>query len=155
MESRSVGEELGRRIQKRSMDSGLIESVGAFIYCVKTRRYLFLLRNNTKYAGTWGVVGGKVEANEQIIESLSREIEEELTRLDEILEKAENDFKSVNLELKEVLDSLDDKYPQGRINLQDGTVQYQVGALSRKQIAEQQAQQAQQPATGGMKVVKE
>lgn len=78
MESRSVGEELGRRIQKRSMDSGLIESVGAFIYCVKTRRYLFLLRNNTKYAGTWGVVGGKVEANEQIIESLSREIEEEL-----------------------------------------------------------------------------
>ena len=84
-----------------------------------------------------------------------RDIEEELTRLDEILEKAENDFKSVNLELKEVLDSLDDKYPQGRINLQDGTVQYQVGALSRKQIAEQQAQQAQQPATGGMKVVKE
>jgi predicted nuclease with TOPRIM domain len=84
-----------------------------------------------------------------------REIEEELTRLDEILEKAENDFKSVNLELKEVLDSLDDKYPQGRINLQEGTVQYQVGALSRKQIAEQQAQQAQQPATGGMKVVKE
>ena len=59
------------------------------------------------------------------------------------------------MELKEVLDSLDDKYPQGRINLQDGTVQYQVGALSRKQIAEQQAQQAQQPATGGMKVVKE
>ena len=84
-----------------------------------------------------------------------REIEEELTRLDEILEKAENDFKSVNLELKEVLDSLDDTYPQGRINLQDGTVQYQVGALSRKQIAEQQAQQAKQPATGGMKVVKE
>ena len=84
-----------------------------------------------------------------------REIQDELTRLDEILEKAENDFKSVNLELKEVLDSLDDKYPQGRINLQDGTVQYQVGALSRKQIAEQQAQQAQQPATGGMKVVKE
>ena len=84
-----------------------------------------------------------------------REIVEELTRLDEILEKAENYFQSVNLELKEVLDSLDDKYPQGRINLQDGTVQYQVGALSRKQIAEQQAQQAQQPATGGMKVVKE
>ena len=84
-----------------------------------------------------------------------REIEEELIKLDEILEKSENDFKSVNLQLKEVLDSLDDKYPQGRINLQDGTVQYQVGALSRKQIAEQQAQQAQQPATGGMKVVKE
>ena len=60
------------------MDTGPIESVGAFIYCAKTQRYLFLLRNSSKYAGTWGVVGGKVEPNEQIIESLSREIEEEL-----------------------------------------------------------------------------
>ena len=84
-----------------------------------------------------------------------REIEEELTRLDEILEKSENDFKSINLQLKEILDSLDDKYPQGRINLQEGIVQYQPGAPSRKQLAEQQAQQAQQPSTGGMKVVKE
>ena len=39
--------------------------------------------------------------------------------------------------------------------MQDGTVQYQPGALSRKQLAEQQAQQAQQPASNGMKVVKE
>jgi hypothetical protein len=84
-----------------------------------------------------------------------REIEDELIRLNEILEKGENDFKSINLELKEVLDSLDDKYPQGRINLQEGTVQYQPGAPSRKQLAEQQAQQAQQPASSGMKVVKE
>ena len=45
---------------------------------------------------------------------------------------------SINLELKEVLDSLDDKYPQGRINLQEGTVQYQPGAPTRKQLAEQQ-----------------
>ena len=60
------------------MDSGPLESVGAFIYCTTTQRYLFLLRNNTKYAGTWGVVGGKVEPDEQIIESLSREIKEEL-----------------------------------------------------------------------------
>ena len=75
-----------------------------------------------------------------------REIEEELTRLDEILEKAENDFKSVNLELKEVLDSLDDKYPQGRINIQDGTIQYQPGAPTRKQLAEQQQQQQNQQA---------
>jgi hypothetical protein len=84
-----------------------------------------------------------------------REIQEELIKLDEILEKSENDFKSINLQLKEILDSLDDKYPQGRINLQEGIVQYQPGAPSRKQLAEQQAQQAQQPSTGGMKVVKE
>jgi predicted nucleic acid-binding Zn-ribbon protein len=84
-----------------------------------------------------------------------REIEDELIRLDEILEKSEAQFKSVNSELKEVADALDEKYPQGRINIQDGTVQYQPGAPSRKQLAEQQAQQAEQPASSGMKVVKE
>lgn len=73
-----MGQKLGRRVQERPMDSSPLESVGAFIYCTKTQRYLFLLRNNTKYAGTWGVVGGRVELNEQIIESLSREIQEEL-----------------------------------------------------------------------------
>lgn len=73
-----MGQKLGRRIQERPMDSSPLENVGAFIYCTKTRRYLFLLRNSSKYAGTWGVVGGRVEPNEQIIHSLSREIEEEL-----------------------------------------------------------------------------
>ena len=73
-----MGEKLGRRIQKRSMDFGPIESVGAFIYCISTKRYLFLLRNSSKYSGTWGVAGGKIEFNELIIESLLREIEEEL-----------------------------------------------------------------------------
>jgi hypothetical protein len=76
-------------------------------------------------------------------------------KLEEFLATGKDEFKATNLQLKEIVDALDDKYPQGRINLQEGTVQYQVGALSRKQIAEQQAQQAQQPATGGMKVVKE
>jgi hypothetical protein len=64
----------------------------------------------------------------------------------------EDEFKLTNQQLKELVDSLDDKYPQGRINLTEGTVQYQPGAPTRKQLAEQQAQQAQ---TGGMKVVKE
>ncbi len=83
-----------------------------------------------------------------------KEIAEELVRLDAILEDAEAQFKSVNAELKEVVDALDEKYPQGRINLQEGMIQYQPGALTRKQLAEQQTQQAQQ-AAGGMKVVKE
>ena len=78
MESQSVGEKLGRRIQKRTMDSGIIEGVGTFIYCISTKRYLFLLRNNSKYSGTWGVVGGKIETNEFTQQSLMREIEEEL-----------------------------------------------------------------------------
>lgn len=81
-----------------------------------------------------------------------KEIEEELKRLDTILEESEAKFKLTNQELKSVLDALDDKYPQGRINIQDGTIQYQPGAPTRKQLAESQAQQS----TGsGMKVVKE
>jgi hypothetical protein len=81
-----------------------------------------------------------------------KEISDELTRLDSILEEAEDKFKSVNAELKEILEALDDKYPQGRINLQDGTIQYQAGAPTRKQLAEQQQQQS---SGNGMKVVKQ
>jgi len=83
-----------------------------------------------------------------------KEVNEELIRMDDFLEKGEDEFKMLNTELREVIDALDDKYPQGRINLQDGTIQYQPGAPTRKQQAEQQAQQ-QQPSQDGMKVVKE
>jgi len=66
------------KVQKRSVDSSLIEGVGTFIYCTSTKRYLFLLRNSSKYSGSWGVPGGKVEINENILGSLLREIQEEL-----------------------------------------------------------------------------
>ena len=85
-----------------------------------------------------------------------REIENELISLDEILEKGEDEFKAANFQLKEIVDALDETYPQGRINLKDGTIQYQPGAPTRKQQqAEQQAQQQQQSSGNGMKVVKE
>ncbi len=56
-----------------------IEGVGAFIFCTITRRYLFLLRNQGNYRGLWGLVGGKIESNESIIDGLLREIKEELS----------------------------------------------------------------------------
>lgn len=94
-----------------------------------------------------------------------KEIQDELVKLDEILERGEDEFKSVQYQLKELVDSLDEKYPQGRINLQDGTIQYQPGAPTRKQLQEQQSQQlkdaarqqgvAPQSAASAMKVVKE
>ena len=71
-----------------------------------------------------------------------KELADELVRLDEILEKAEAEFKVTNSEINETLDKLDEQYPQGRINMQDGTLQYQPGAPTRKQLAEQQKQQA-------------
>jgi predicted nuclease with TOPRIM domain len=94
-----------------------------------------------------------------------KEIQDELVKLDEVLERGEDEFKSVQFQLKELVDSLDEKYPQGRINLQDGTIQFQPGAPTRKQLQEQQSQQlkdaarqqgvAPQPSASAMKVVKE
>ena len=72
-----------------------------------------------------------------------KEISEELIRIDEMLEKTEDMFKATNKQMKEMMDALDEKYPQGRINLQEGTIQYQPGAPTRKQLEEQRmAQQA-------------
>lgn len=73
-----MGEKLGRRVQGRTVDSSTVEGVGAFIYCTTTKRYLFLLRNTAKYSGTWGLVGGGIEPGENILDSLLREIQEEL-----------------------------------------------------------------------------
>ena len=55
-----------------------LSSTGALIYCTRTHRYLFLLRNSTRHAGHWGIVGGKVEPGETVIQGLYREIREEL-----------------------------------------------------------------------------
>jgi 8-oxo-dGTP pyrophosphatase MutT (NUDIX family) len=60
------------------MENCSVASCGALIYCTVTQRYLFLLRNATKHADSWGLVGGKVEAGETVIEGLHREITEEV-----------------------------------------------------------------------------
>jgi predicted nuclease with TOPRIM domain len=67
-----------------------------------------------------------------------KEITDEISNLDEILEKGEAEFKSLNLEMRDLIDEIDEQYPQGRINLQDGTIQYQPGAPTRKQLEQQQ-----------------
>lgn len=56
----------------------LIASTGALIYCTKTQRYLFLLRNGVKYPNMWGLPGGKLDPGETVSDGLLREIEEEL-----------------------------------------------------------------------------
>jgi predicted nuclease with TOPRIM domain len=81
------------------------------------------------------------------------EIQEELVRLDDFLQSGKDEFKSLNAQLKQIVDALDDKYPQGRIDLQNGVIQYQPGAPSRKQLAEQQKQQSAN--SNDMKVVKD
>ena len=69
-----------------------------------------------------------------------KDLMEESKRIEETLIRVEEEFKKKNDEFKTMMENLDDKYPGGRLNLADGTIQYQPGALSRKQQAEMQMQ---------------
>ena len=60
------------------MSDALLEGCGALIYARSSNRYLFLLRNKSKYAGSWGIAGGKIESGETVIQGLVREIQEEI-----------------------------------------------------------------------------
>jgi hypothetical protein len=82
-----------------------------------------------------------------------KEIELDLISMDEFLVQGQEELAATNKELRDIIDALDEQYPQGRINIQDGTIQYQPGAPTRKQQAEQQRQQSGD--TSSMKVVKE
>jgi 8-oxo-dGTP pyrophosphatase MutT (NUDIX family) len=54
------------------------EGCGTLVYARSTNRYLFLLRNKTRHAGAWGIVGGKIDPGETVIQGLVREIREEI-----------------------------------------------------------------------------
>ena len=53
-------------------------SAGVFFYCKQTKRYLYLLRTDSKNPGNWGIPGGKVEGSETLLEGIARECEEEI-----------------------------------------------------------------------------
>lgn len=55
-----------------------IKAAGALFLSAKTKRFLFLLRADDTYTNTWATVGGRTEIGETVIESLSREIQEEI-----------------------------------------------------------------------------
>lgn len=54
-------------------------AVGALFYALETKRFLFLLRSGAKFTDTWGLVGGKIEYNESLLQGLHREILEEIS----------------------------------------------------------------------------
>jgi 8-oxo-dGTP pyrophosphatase MutT (NUDIX family) len=60
------------------MESSIVNAVGIWFYSVATQRYLYLLRNDSKHPGTWGLPGGKIESGESLLEAMHRECEEEL-----------------------------------------------------------------------------
>ena len=56
----------------------MINAIGVWFYSVKTDRYLYLLRNDTKNPFTWGLPGGKSESNETLYDTIHRECSEEI-----------------------------------------------------------------------------
>jgi len=51
---------------------------GALFYALKTKRFLFLHRTQSKAKNLWGLVGGTNEDKESPWQGLQREIKEEL-----------------------------------------------------------------------------
>jgi 8-oxo-dGTP pyrophosphatase MutT (NUDIX family) len=55
-----------------------VNAVGVWFYCPATNRYLYLMRQDARHPGTWGLPGGKMEAGESLYDTINRECEEEL-----------------------------------------------------------------------------
>jgi 8-oxo-dGTP pyrophosphatase MutT (NUDIX family) len=60
------------------MESSSVKAVGVWFYSVDTRRYLYLMRNDSKHPGAWGLPGGRVEDKETLLATINRECQEEL-----------------------------------------------------------------------------
>jgi 8-oxo-dGTP pyrophosphatase MutT (NUDIX family) len=60
------------------MESSSVNAVGVWFYSVNTQRYLYLLRNDPKHPGTWGLPGGKIDPGETLIQAIERECQEEM-----------------------------------------------------------------------------
>lgn len=60
------------------MESGIVKAVGIWFYSSTTDSYLYLLRNDAKNPGCWGLPGGKQDPNESLLTTITRECQEEL-----------------------------------------------------------------------------
>jgi 8-oxo-dGTP diphosphatase len=60
------------------MESSAVNAVGVWFYSIDTQRYLYLMRNDPKHPGAWGLPGGKIDGNETLMQAIERECQEEL-----------------------------------------------------------------------------
>jgi 8-oxo-dGTP pyrophosphatase MutT (NUDIX family) len=70
------------------MESSVVNAVGIWFYSVSTHRYLYLLRNDPRHPGTWGLPGGKIEDSETLIQAIVRECTEEMGSMPEYIRLA-------------------------------------------------------------------
>jgi ADP-ribose pyrophosphatase YjhB (NUDIX family) len=60
------------------MEPNIVNAVGVWFYAQSTQKYLYLMRNDRRNVGFWGLPGGKVNNNESLLAALKRECQEEL-----------------------------------------------------------------------------
>lgn len=65
------------------MENSTVNAVGVWFYATDTQRYLYLLRNDPRHPGTWGLPGGKIDSGETLLQAMQRECEEELGHMPE------------------------------------------------------------------------
>ena len=70
------------------MESSVVNAVGIWFYALDTQRYLYLLRNDPRHPGTWGLPGGKIDAGETLIQAIQRECTEEMGSMPEYIRLA-------------------------------------------------------------------
>lgn len=80
-----MDQELSRTLSGRPMESSSVNAVGIWFYSVSTHRYLYLLRNDSRHPGSWGLPGGKIESGETLMQAMTRECKEELGTMPEYL----------------------------------------------------------------------
>jgi 8-oxo-dGTP pyrophosphatase MutT (NUDIX family) len=60
------------------MEHCSLKAVGVWFRSKSTGRYLYLIRNDNKNPGAWGLPGGKIETGETLLGGMERECTEEL-----------------------------------------------------------------------------
>ena len=73
-----MGQKLSRCVCRRHLGTGTLKAVGVWFRSRDTGRYLYLLRNDDRHPGAWGLPGGKVETGETLLGAMERECTEEL-----------------------------------------------------------------------------
>lgn len=73
-----MDQELSRPLPRRNLEPGIVNAIGVWFYSTSTHRYLYLMRNDPRYPGSWALPGGKIESGETLMDAMRRECVEEL-----------------------------------------------------------------------------